>query len=225
MTAAASDRAKAGRILDVLPPDATWLLTLARQLPLRRAPLTLSHGVEDALDALRRDVVDFTAPKLAEAHQALLDALERLVDEFGGTFTPDSDGPVTYTEVPLEWKRTDHNRYYETLRDLSQARDAVLDRYKELMNAMSQRGHLPAPQDPPAGQSFTLSTGDNSPVTVNAPYAHATGKATATAGTPQPSQGATPPSMSWYRSGVVWTAVSAIGTVGAAVIAYFALVK
>ncbi|WP_236246827.1 hypothetical protein [Streptomyces sp. CC210A] len=223
VTAATSDRAKAGRILETLPAAAPWLNTLSHRLPLHRVPLAVSHGAEEARDALLRDVVDFVAPELAEAHQSLLDALECLVDQFAGTFPPDSDGPPRYTEVPPEWKRTDRARYDQTLRDLSQARDAVLDRYKELMNAMSQSGHLPAPQDQPAGQSFNLNTGDNSPVTVNAPYAHATGGSTATAGVPQtlPSPSTDPaPRSPWYRNIVVWTAIAAVAGVGAAIGAF-----
>ncbi|MFJ5548689.1 hypothetical protein [Streptomyces sp. NPDC093225] len=215
MAASASDRAKVGRIVEVLPSDEPWLITLSWRQPLHRVPVGLSDGVQATLNALRRDVVDFEDPELAGAHQALLDALECLVGEFAGTFAPDSAGPPRYTEVPPEWKRTDRARYDQTLRDLSRARDAVLDRYKELMNAMSSRGHLPSPQDQPKGQSFNLTTGDNSPVTVNAPYAHATDGSTATAGAPGP-QPATPvpsPGTPWFRSWAKWGVIA--GAIGA----------
>ncbi|MEU9706177.1 hypothetical protein [Streptomyces sp. NPDC047981] len=216
ITAVQSDRAKAGRVLEAVPTGALWLTWLSRGAPLRRVPVSVSHGAEDALETLHRDVVDFTEPGLAGAHRGFVEALDHLVDQFGGMFAPDADGPVTYTEVPPEWKRTDRDLYYQTLRDLSEARNAVLDQHKELMNAMSQQGHMPAPQDPPAGQSFNLNTGDNSPVTVNAPYTYATDGSTPTAGVPQAPS--TPqidpaPSTPWYRSWPKWGVIA--GVVGA----------
>ncbi|MFE7951567.1 hypothetical protein [Streptomyces sp. NPDC057426] len=218
MTAVQSDRAKAGRVLEAIPTGAPWLTWLSRGAPLRRVPVPVSHGAEDALEALRRDVVDFTEPGLADAHQGFVEALDHLVDHLGGMFAPDTDGPVTYTEVPPEWERTDRERYYQTLRDLSQARDTFLDSYKELMNAMSQEGHLPAPQDPPPGPSLNITTGDNSPVNASMPYAHASHGATAVAGAAQPPEPTT--RTPWYRSVVLWTAVAAVAGVGAAIGAF-----
>ncbi|MEW2418073.1 hypothetical protein AB0953_30850 [Streptomyces sp. NPDC046866] len=83
------------------------------------------------------------------------------------------------------------------------------------MNAMGSRGHLPSPQDQPKGQSFNLTSGNNSPVTVNAPYAHATDGSTATAGVPGP-QPATPvpsPGTPWFRSWAKWGVIA--GFIGA----------
>ncbi|MBT2611427.1 hypothetical protein J7I97_25005 [Streptomyces sp. ISL-87] len=220
MTAAESDRAKAGRILEAIPADASWLTTLSQRLPLHRVSVVLPHGVDNALATLRRDRVRFTAPELAEAHEGLLEALDRLLEEFAGTFAPDINGPPRYTEVPPEWKRADPTRYYEALSDLSRARDAVLERYEELMNVMSQSGHLPAPQDPPAGQSFKVTTGNNSPVQVTAPHAYAAAGGTATAGIPQPPQSAqaAPAPRPWYRSWTSWGTIA--GFIGAAAAIY-----
>ncbi|WP_124291256.1 hypothetical protein [Streptomyces sp. ADI91-18] len=80
---------------------------------------------------------------------------------------------------------------------------------------MSSRGHLSAPQDQPQGQSFNLTSGDNSPVTVNAPYAHATDGSTATAGIPQPQPTAPVPAPGrpWYRSWAKWGVIA--GVIGA----------
>ncbi len=55
--------------------------------------------------------------------------------------------------------------------------------------------------------------------------AYATGSATASAGASPAPPTTSPTSSPWYRSTVFWTAASAIGTIGAAVIAYFTLVK
>lgn len=220
---AGPDRDKMARVSQAIPSAATWVTFLRSQQPLHRIPTEVTEGVEQARDVLRSDIIDFTDPGLARLHQDLVDALDLLADELAGTFTPDDSDTLSYTEVPPEWKRTDPNRYYKTLNDLSHARHAVLDAYKKLMNTMSS--HLPEPdaQGPSAGPSFHFNTGDNSPVSLNAPYAHASGSATASAGTSPPSPAAA--GAPWYRSSVFWTGLSALATLAAAVIAYFALIK
>ncbi|MFJ8795856.1 hypothetical protein [Streptomyces sp. NPDC102462] len=224
VTAAASDRAKAARTAQAVQPDAAWLAHLSRRMPMRRIPDFVTEAVDAALQALRRDVIDFVDPELNTAHHRFVDALARLDDEIGGTFTPDHD--AAYSEVPPEWRRTDPEQYAQTLRDLSRARDTVLDRYRELMNAMSRRGHLPTPQEPQPGSSVQITAGDNSPVTVNAPYAYASHGGNASAGQPAPAdQAAAATSVPWYRSGIFWGAVSALGTVAGVVVAYLALGK
>lgn len=214
--AASSDAGAAARALRAAPADAPWLITLSQRMPLHRIPHTLDRAVREALEGLTHRNVRFTHSGLAGAHRALVDALTRLVDEFGGTFAPDSTGPVTYTEVPQEWKRTDRPRYDEALAGLSLARDTVLNRYEELMTVMSSTGNLPGPDEPspPPAQNFNVTSGDNSPVSLNAAYA--TGSATTYAG-------ASPAPQS--RGVLFWTAVGAVGSLAAAVIAYFALVK
>ncbi|WP_156724766.1 hypothetical protein [Streptomyces apocyni] len=221
VTATVSDRAKSARVAEAAPADAAWLVHLSRRMPMRRIPDFVTEGVDSALEALQRDVIDFVDPELETAHQHFTDALARFLDEIGGTFTPDHD--AAYTEIPPEWRRTAPERYAQTLRDLSQARDTVLDRYKELMNTMSRRGHHPAPQQPQPGPSVQVTAGDNSPVTVNAPHAHASHGAHASAGQPAPADPATAPQAPWYRSAIFWGAVSALGTVAGAVVAYLAL--
>lgn len=223
VTATDSDQAKAARVAEAVPADAAWLIHLSRRMPMRRIPDFVTEGVDSTLEVLQRDVIDFVDPELETAHQRFTDALARLLDEIGGTFTPDHD--AAYTEIPPEWRRTDPDRYTQTLRDLSQARDTVLDRYKELMNAMSRRGHHPTPQQPQSGPSVQVTSGDNSPVTVNAPHAHASYGGHASAGQPAPAgpAAATAPPAPWYRSGIFWGAVSALGTVAGAVVAYLAL--
>jgi|GEM_PF-5466900 len=225
VTATASDRAKAARTAQAVQPDAAWLAHLSRRMPMRRIPDFVTEGVDAALEALQRDVIHFVDPELNTAHHRFVEALARLDDEIGGTFAPDHDD-AAYSEVPPEWRRSDPERYAQTLRDLSQARDTVLDRYRELMNAMSRRGHLPTPQERQPGSSVQITAGDNSPVTVNAPYAHASDGGNANAGQPTPTdQAAATTPVPWYRSGIFWGAVSALGTVAGVVVAYFALGK
>ncbi|MCX4721979.1 hypothetical protein OG818_40525 [Streptomyces virginiae] len=224
ITAAPSDAASAIRLMRAAPADAAWLITLSQRMPMHRIPHTLDRDVRDALDRLSRPDIRFTDPELVAAHQGLVAALLHLVDEFDGTYAPDAPGPVTYTEVPPEWKRTDPSLYYQTVRVLAQARDTVLARYEEMMNVMSSTGNLPAPQDPPPAQNFHVTSGDNSPVNVNAAYAASSGTATAGAA-PAPQMAAPSTSTPWYSNNVVWTGVGAVGSVAAAVIAYFALVK
>ncbi|MGN5392507.1 hypothetical protein [Streptomyces sp. JL7001] len=223
ITAAPSDAASAVRIMRAVPADAAWMITLSQRVPMNRIPHALDREVREALDRLSRRDIRFCDPDLVAAHSGLVAALVHLVDEFDGTFAPDTPGPVTYTEVPPEWKRTEPSRYYQTVRVLSQARDTVLTRYEELINVMSSTGNLPAPEDPPPppAQNFSVTSGDNSPVNVNAAYA--TGSATATAGASPAPQAAAP--SRWYSNNVVWTGVGAVGSVAAAVIAYFALIK
>lgn len=228
MIAVDPDHAKAVRVLQAVPPDAAWLATLASGGPMRRIPDSLAEAVYRAHEQLERDVIEFVDPELAGAHQRLLEALADLGDEIGGTFPPEGDD-LGYTEVPPEWRRTEPDRYYEALRDLSTARQAVLNTYKELMNAMNRRGHLPSspsPQEPGSGQSVSVTAGDNSPVIVNAPNAHASHGATANASANQPPEASETTATPWWnRSSVLWTALGSVAAVAAAVAGFMALYK
>ena len=223
------DRAKAARVFQALPPDARWLAALRGGAPLRRIPDWLAQAVFDTRETLVRDPIDFIAPEPAQAHQALIVALGELCHEFDGTFRPLARTAGDYTEVPPEWRSEDPDRYFENLRDLDRARQAVLDRYKELINVMNRRGQLPTPSSPddqPSGQSIRITSGNDSPVTVNAPHAHASGGSTSTASTHQPPPSTAPspgPPMRWYHSATWWTAVGALAAVAAAVAGFLAL--
>ncbi|MFD9286295.1 hypothetical protein ACFWD7_55895 [Streptomyces mirabilis] len=137
VSAGGPDRDKMTRIARAIPPDASWMKFLLSRKPLHRVPAWVAAGLDDAQEALQRDIIDFTDPGLARLHQDLVDVLGRLADEFGGTFPPEDSDTLSYTEVPPEWKRADPTRYYETLQALSHAREDVLSAYKKLMNAMS----------------------------------------------------------------------------------------
>ncbi|MEU9041483.1 MULTISPECIES: hypothetical protein [unclassified Kitasatospora] len=137
----AADRAKTGQVLEAIPRDARWIKTLAQGAPMHRVPTWLGDAIYDAHEALTRDVVVFIDAEVTEAHQALTEALGDLCNQISGTFPP-AGGGDGYTEVPPEWKGTDHTRYYKALADLSAARQGVLDRYQELMNTMNRKGLL-----------------------------------------------------------------------------------
>ncbi|MYS23568.1 hypothetical protein GA0115240_15414 [Streptomyces sp. DvalAA-14] len=224
------DRAKAARVLETLPPDARLLSALRSEAPMRRIPAWLAEAGHRTHETLAADPVDFIDPEVAHAHHTLVEALDELGERFGDTFPPLSGDDISYTEVPPEWRRKDSDRYYETLRNLSTARQGVLNAYKELINAMNTRGHLPTPSSPddqPSGQHVRITSGDNSPVTVNASSAHASGSSTSTANTHQPPPLSPAPSPSpptpWYRSATWWTALGAIAAVAAAVAGFLAL--
>jgi len=80
----------------------------------------------------------------------------------------------------------------------------------------NKRGSLPEDQPPAAGQSISIRTRDDSPVTVNAPQAHAVVGGTATANLHLPAQPVAPDesrNKPWWRSGLLWwTIVIALGT-------------
>jgi hypothetical protein len=178
------DRAKAARVLQALPPDARLLSALRSDAPMRRIPDWLAEAVYRTHETLAADPVDFIDPDVAHAHQALINTLDALGEGFSDTFPPEGDGDLDYTEVPPEWRRTDPGRYYETLQSLSTARQAVVNSYKELVNAMNRAGQTPSPQppqDPAQGQNFNITSGNNSPVNITAANAHASGGSTANA--------------------------------------------
>lgn len=139
----AADRAKSGRVFGVVPPSARWIKVLAEGAPLHRVPTWLADAVYDAYDALTGDVVDFIDSEAFQEHQATVEALGDLHAELSGTFPPLGGSGHKYTEVPVEWKGTDPDRYYKALKDLSTARQRFLDRYKQLSNTLNTKGLLP----------------------------------------------------------------------------------
>jgi hypothetical protein len=201
------DRAKARRVLKTLPPDARLLSALRSEALMRRIPARLAEAVYRGHETLAAGPVDLIDPEVDHVHHALVEALDELGERLGDTFPPLTGDDISYTEVPPEWRREDPNRYYETLRNLSTARQGVLNAYKELINAMNRRGHLPTPSSPddrPSGQNVRITSGDNSPATVNASSTHASGSSTSTANTHQPPPSSPAPSPAphgpWYRS-------------------------
>ncbi|KOU92409.1 hypothetical protein ADK92_27890 [Streptomyces sp. XY533] len=141
--AALPDRAKAQRILVAMPFDAPWLRFMQSQSPMRRVRVEVTQAVDKALDDLLFDDVDFLDHELGSAHSAFKESLGRLHTELEGMFTPeDGPNPPVYVEVPPEWKRTDPERYKQTMAALSGARDDFLEARTELMNALNRKGLL-----------------------------------------------------------------------------------
>lgn len=81
----------------------------------------------------------------------------------------------------------------------------------------SSSGNLPENRPSTTGQSITIRSGNDSPVTVNAPQANAVAGAAAVANLHQPAPPAAPAESRdkpWWRSGLLlWTIVIALGTI------------
>lgn len=66
------------------------------------------------------------------------------------------------------------------------------------------------------GQHIDVNGGDNSPISVNAPFSYAAPGGTANANTTPPSP---TPAPWWSRASVVWTAVGSLAAIAAVVVA------
>lgn len=140
---AAGDIAKTERFIRALPPDAGWIRSLRMGLPIKRISDSHVEAAFKAHDVLVNDVITFRDAEVTEAYQTLVDALEALCDEFQGMSPPEHDGD--YLEVPPEWQRTDHERYYKALSDLSSARRQFLQNYDALANLLNSKDLLTWP--------------------------------------------------------------------------------
>ncbi|MEV5915198.1 RNA-binding domain-containing protein [Streptomyces chartreusis] len=138
---ATADQTTAARLLQLVPLDAPWIKHLRNGGPFHRVPATVSDAVHDATEALEGEVLRFRDPELAAATEDFTNAVRELSNVFGGLHTP-MDGPLTYFEVPPEWKRTDPARYYETLKENSQAAKSVLNAYQHWVNKLNKKGLL-----------------------------------------------------------------------------------
>ncbi|WP_416956493.1 RNA-binding domain-containing protein [Streptomyces sp. Agncl-13] len=138
---ATADQTTAARLLQLVPLDAPWIKHLRNGGPFHRIPAAVSDAVHDATEALEGEVLRFRDPELAAATEDFTNAVRELSNVFGGLHTP-MDGPLTYFEVPPEWKRTDPARYYETLKENSQAAKSVLNAYQDWVNKLNEKGLL-----------------------------------------------------------------------------------
>ncbi|MFG3718260.1 helix-turn-helix domain-containing protein [Streptomyces massasporeus] len=141
-TIKAADRAKAARFLDAIPLDAAWIKILRAIPSLHRVPASLSQSAFAAYRALSNDVIAFLDSDVTAAYEALVKALDDLTNEFEGKTFPPLDGLAEYFEIPPEWKRTDHTRYYQTLEDLTSASNSFLQQHQQLVNLMNSKGLL-----------------------------------------------------------------------------------
>lgn len=138
-----SDRLKAARLLNLLPHDGPWRTWLRKAATLFRVPLSVSHPVCDAYEALEDDVLDYVDPVLQEAHEAVMAGLEAFYGELNGMHDLSDEGkPVLELSYPgTATERNDLNR------EACQARDEFLGAYRNLVNLLNARGLL-SPGEP-----------------------------------------------------------------------------
>ncbi|MEU9324094.1 ATP-binding protein [Streptomyces canus] len=138
---ALADQATAARLLQLVPLDAPWIKHLRSGGPLHRVPAAVTKGVHDARESLEGEVVRFRDPDMALATKAFTAAVLELSNAFAGLHTP-LDGPLTYVEVPPEWKRSDPERFYEALRENSRAANSLLKAHEDWVNMLNEKGLL-----------------------------------------------------------------------------------
>ncbi|MFJ6897440.1 helix-turn-helix domain-containing protein [Streptomyces hokutonensis] len=136
-----AEQATAARLLQLVPLDAPWIKHLRSGGPFHRVPAAVTQGVHDALESLEGQVVRFRNPEMASATENFTTAVRELSNAFAGLHTP-LDGPLTYFEVPPEWKRQDPERFYEVLRENSRAAASALEAHEEWVNMLNEKGLL-----------------------------------------------------------------------------------
>ncbi|WKV74162.1 hypothetical protein AW27_023250 [Streptomyces sp. PCS3-D2] len=153
-----SDRLKAARLLNLLPHDGPWRTWLRKAPTLFRIPLSVSHPVCDAYEALEDDALDYVDPVLQEAHEAVMAGLEEFYGELNGMHDVSDEGkPVLEMSYPgTEAERNDLNR------QACQARDGFLDAYRSLVNLLNARGLL-SPGEPVQHGAKSQGGGDGTP--------------------------------------------------------------
>ncbi|MEV5881585.1 hypothetical protein AB0L74_02455 [Streptomyces sp. NPDC052020] len=135
-----TDRRKAGRLLDLLPPDGSWRTWLRKAPTLFTVPLAVSHPVCDAYEELDDDVLDYVNPALQEAHESAMEHLKAFYDELNGMHDVSDEGrPVL--EMSYPGTTTERNNLN---RQACQARDSFLRAYKNLVNLLNAQGLVPA---------------------------------------------------------------------------------
>ncbi|MGW4139886.1 AlbA family DNA-binding domain-containing protein [Streptomyces mirabilis] len=136
-----ADRNTAARLLQSVPLDAPWIRHLRTGGPYFRVPEAVSDGVHEAAEALEGEVLRFRDSEVAAATENFKNAVLGLSNVFGGLHAP-LDAPLTYFEVPPEWKREDPQRFYEALRENSRAAKLVLETHGAWVNTLNEKGLL-----------------------------------------------------------------------------------
>ncbi|MFI1419331.1 helix-turn-helix domain-containing protein [Streptomyces sp. NPDC020731] len=136
-----ADRATAKRLLRVVPLDAVWLKHLRAGGPFHRIPKVVSDGVHEAQEALDGEVLRFRNPDLIASTEDLKTSVRELSNVFGGLHAP-LEGPLTYFEVPPEWKGKYPERFYGALKQISDAAAAALEAHQGWVNKLNERGFL-----------------------------------------------------------------------------------
>lgn len=139
----APDRTKAARLIEAIPVDALWIKA-QKNVSMHRVPAWVSEAAFTAQQRIADDIVDFLAPDVAAAYEALTTALDALCEELTGMFPPmeSSHQSSKYTEIPPEWKRTDPARYRKALDDLTSASENFLNKYQQCVNLLNKKGLL-----------------------------------------------------------------------------------
>ncbi|MFJ3765684.1 hypothetical protein ACIPQJ_03060 [Streptomyces sp. NPDC090082] len=136
----ASDARKAQRLITLLPPDGEWMSWLSGAVTLLRVPREVSDLLWDAGEALEDDLLDYVDPALQGAHEVLAGCLAKFCDEVIGLADgPDEGRPSSETgQAGSAAERHARNR------SATEARDALLRGYRELLNLLNARGLVPA---------------------------------------------------------------------------------
>ncbi|NUR03649.1 MAG: ATP-binding protein [Streptomyces sp.] len=140
-SAVLADKNTAARLLRLVPLDAPWIKHLRSGGPFHRIPTAVTDEIHDALEALEGEVLRFQDPDMASATEKLKASLRELSSTFAGLHVP-LDGPLTYVEVPPEWKQEDPERFYETLRENTRAANSVLEAHQDWVNLLNGKGLL-----------------------------------------------------------------------------------
>ncbi|MER5807450.1 hypothetical protein ABT143_04510 [Streptomyces sp. NPDC002033] len=131
-----ADAGTAGVLLKLLPPGGDWYKVLRKAETMFRVPLSVSHPVCDALEALEDDPVGYADPALQSAYDELLGGLQTLCWELNG-MTDISDGGPQALEISHPGTEDERN---ELNRRACAARDQFLPAYKTMVNLLNARG-------------------------------------------------------------------------------------
>ncbi|MDX2647624.1 hypothetical protein PV341_29460 [Streptomyces sp. PA03-1a] len=142
----AADAGKARRLVGLLPPDGAWHRWLRKAETMFRVPLSVSHPVCDAEEALQDDPLDYVDLALRRAHEEMLAGLAALCFELNGMTDISDEGPQVL-EINHPGTAAERN---ELNRQACTARDRFLAGYKEMVNLLNARGMLSPVEPSPA---------------------------------------------------------------------------
>ncbi|MEK2477269.1 hypothetical protein [Streptomyces noursei] len=141
LSIAVADQTIAARLLQVIPLDAPWIKHLRGGGLFHRIPVAVTEAIHEALDSPEGETLRFRDPDLASATDNFKTAVHELSNVLAGLHAP-LDGPLTYFEVPPEWKRTDRERFYQALQENSRAAPSALKAHQDWVNTLNEKGLL-----------------------------------------------------------------------------------
>jgi hypothetical protein len=101
-----------------------------------RLPSKSVRDIEHRIEAWTADKRELADPELARLFSATVEAAKQFITATWETWE-DHEGRL---EVPIEWKGTQHDRYYAACQAMSDGRDRLLDALTSLLAAMHKRG-------------------------------------------------------------------------------------